>query len=254
MDVSGLFKALALGEEKELEWKSARGGVPANMWETYSAMANTDGGCVVLGVESDGSISGLPQPSRAKKAVWDALNDRGKVSVNLLSNEDVQTVPVGDKLVLVVRVPRADRRRRPVYVGQNPLTGTYRRNYEGDYHCTPDEVGRMLADQAEEPADSRILEHFGPEDLDEASLQQYRQRFSARAPTHPWLSKDQKGFLSKLGAWRKDRATRREGLTVAGLLMSARMRPSETRQPSRSTTSTTGKSSRSTRAFAGPTA
>src|ERR1035438_5387732 len=30
-------------------------------------------------------------------------------------------------------VPRANRRQRPVYVGQNPINGTYRRNYEGDY-------------------------------------------------------------------------------------------------------------------------
>lgn len=219
MDVPELLKALALGEEKDWEFKSARGGVPRSMWETYSAMANTDGGCLVLGVENDGSVSGLTNPAQVKKTVWDTLNDRGKVSVNLLSDEDVQTVPVGGKTALVVRVPRASRRQRPVYVGQNPLAGTYRRNYEGDYHCTPDEVGRMLADQAEEPADSRILEHFGLDDLDEPSVQQYRQRFSARAPTHPWLSKDQAGFLAKLGAWRKDRATGQEGLTVAGLLM-----------------------------------
>lgn len=219
MDVSELLKALPLGEEKDWEFKSARGGVPRSMWETYSAMANTDGGCIVLGVENDGSVSGLANPAQTKKTFWDTLNDRGKVSVNLLSDEDAQAVSVGGKSVLMVRVPRADRRKRPVYVGLNPLTGTYRRNYEGDYHCTPDEVGRMLADQAEEPADSRILEHFGLDDLDEASLQQYRQRFSARAPTHAWLSTDPKVFLAKLGAWRKDRATKQEGLTVAGLLM-----------------------------------
>src|SRR5262249_39836125 len=41
----------------------------------------------------------------------------------------------------------------------------------------------------------------------------------ARAPQHPWLAKDQKEFLEKLGAWRTDRSTGEEGLTVAGLLM-----------------------------------
>lgn len=219
MDVSELLKVFPLGEEKDWEFKSAKGGVPRSMWESYSAMANTDGGGIVLGVENDGSVGGLPSPSKAKKTVWDNLNNSGIVSVNLLLEEDVQVVPIEGKSILVVRVPRAKRRQRPVYVGLNPLTGTYRRNYEGDYHCTPDEVGRMLADRAEEPADSRILEHFGLDDLDEPSIQQYRQRFSARDPAHPWLSKDQKGFLAKLGAWRKDRITKLEGLTVAGLLM-----------------------------------
>jgi len=118
-----------------------------------------------------------------------------------------------------MEIPRANRRQRPVYVGQNPIKGTYRRNFEGDYLCDPEEVGRMLADQAEEPADCRILEHFEIDDIDPPSLQQYRQRFSARASDHPWLSLDHRAFLTKLGGWRKDRATRQEGLTVAGLLM-----------------------------------
>ena len=219
MDARTLLSSLTLGEETDLEFKSAKGGVPGSMWSTYSGMANTDGGCIVLGVENDGTISGLPDPAKARKTVWDSLNNRGQVSVNLLSNDQVRVVTVGEKSVLVMEVPRANRRQRPVYVGQNPITGTYRRNFEGDYLSNPDEVGRMLADQAEEPADSRILEHFGIDDIDPPSLQQYRQRFSARASDHPWLSLDHRGFLTKLGGWRKDRATRQEGLTVAGLLM-----------------------------------
>ncbi|MCI8597346.1 MAG: hypothetical protein HFJ10_02725 [Lachnospiraceae bacterium] len=38
--------------------------------------------------------------------------------------------------------------------------GTYRRNWEGDYHCTPTEVKAMLRDQIEDTMD--ILE-IGPE-------------------------------------------------------------------------------------------
>ena len=219
MNADTLLSSLSVGEETDLELKSARDGVPGSMWETYSSMANTDGGCILLGVENNGTISGLPDPAKARKTVWDLLDNRGQVSVNLLSNDQVRVVPVGEKSVLVMEIPRANRRQRPVYVGQNPITGTYRRNYEGDYLCNPDEVGRMLADQSEEPADSRILEHFSIDDIDPTSLQQYRQRFSARAPDHPWLSLDHRGFLAKLGGWRKDRGTRQEGLTVAGLLM-----------------------------------
>jgi len=64
-----------------------------------------------------------------------------------------------------------------------------------------------------------VLEHFGLPDLDQRSLQQYRQRFASRAPQHPWLKESEQGFLERLGGWQLDRATGKSGLTVAGLLM-----------------------------------
>jgi len=214
-----LLTALKMGEEKDWEFKSAKGGIPGSLWETYSALANTDGGCIVLGVEKDCNVSGLSDVPKIKKNFWDLVNNKGKISLNLLSDENVTEIDVEKKSVLVINVPRANRRQRPVYIGQNPITGTYRRNFEGDYHCSADEVGRMLADQSEEPADCRILDHFSLADLDKASVTQYRQRFAAISPDHPWLVKDTKGLMEKLGGWRRDRITGQEGLTVAGLLM-----------------------------------
>lgn len=222
MNALEILAAVSAGESLDWEFKSAKGGFPASVWATYSAMANTDGGTIVLGVgEAEGTffVEGLKNPSQLLKTCWDTVNNRGKVSVNLLAGDAARTVVIGGKQVLVIQVPRAARRQRPVFVGQNPLEGTYRRNYEGDYQCRPDEVGRMLADQSPEPADARILPHFGIADLDDVSLKQYRNRFSARNPNHAWLNEDLPGFLQKLGGWSKNRATGEEGLTVAGLLM-----------------------------------
>ena len=78
-----------IGETTDWEFKSARGGFPGSFWETYSAMANAEGGVVVLGVsERDDAahLDGLTmeQINRYQKILWDGINNRGQVSVNIL--------------------------------------------------------------------------------------------------------------------------------------------------------------------------
>lgn len=213
---------LPTAEGTDTEFKSARGGLPGSFWETYSALANTQGGTIVLGVaERGGQLAweGVPDAAQLRTVLWNQLNDRQKVSRNLLSDGDVRTVAQEGRQYVVVQVPRASRRDRPVYVGTNPLAGTYRRAEEGDYRCSEDEVRRMLADQADAPADAQIVEHFGVRDFDAETVKQYRNRFASRDPDHPWLSEDHAGLLGKLGALQRDRATGLDGATVGGLLM-----------------------------------
>lgn len=212
-------------ESSDTEFKAARGGLPGSFWETYSAMANTQGGTIVLGIaERNGQLAwdGVPDAAQLRTVLWNQLNDRNKVSRNLLCEQDVQTLSESGKDFVVVQVPRATRRDRPVYIGPNPLTGTWRRAEDGDYRCAEDEVRRMLADQSDVPADAQIVEHFGIADFDSETIKQYRNRFASRDPDHPWLSEDDAGLLFKLGALRHDRVTKAEGATVAGLLMFGR--------------------------------
>lgn len=222
VNTQNLLDALAAGEAADWEFKSARGGIPGSLWETYGAMANTVGGVIVLGVEDDGRVTGLPDAGKARKEAWDNLNNRNKVSVNLLHEADVAVRELQGKPVLVIQVPQTERRQRPVFVGQNPMTGTFRRNYEGDYRCREDEVRRMFSDSSDEPFDARILDGFSQQDLDAESISQFRNRFASRVAAHPWLKLDDAEFLDKLGAIGHDRPGGKKGLTAAGLLMFGR--------------------------------
>ena len=58
MDIEQIPTILQLREDKECEFKSAKGGMPRSLWETYSAMANTEGGYIILGVkETDDAVN-----------------------------------------------------------------------------------------------------------------------------------------------------------------------------------------------------
>ena len=210
-------------EAKQASGRDGQGELPKSFFESYSAMANTYGGVIFLGIEEKPkgkfSLTGIAAPDRVLTSLWNGLNNRQRISINLLTDHMVEVVEVQDKQVIRIVVPRGKRSQRPVYVGQNPLTGTYRRNYEGDYLCDEETVKRMLAEQVEEVRDARLLENYGFGDIDLNTLKAYRNQFKATKPDHPWLDQDDKEFLQSIGGWLRDRQTQKEGLTVAGLLM-----------------------------------
>lgn len=176
--LDSILEAARVGETTDWEFKSARGGFPGSFWETYSAMANSEGGVIILGArEKDGVVhlDGLTpeQAANHQKNLWDNVHNRNTVSANLLTMQDVTIVELDGPVLLAIHVPRATRTQRPVYLGHNPLGHTYRRHHEGDYRCTDAEVRRMLADADETPPDHRVLQGFGIDDLDRSSLFQF---------------------------------------------------------------------------------
>ncbi len=212
-------------EGYELEYKSAKNGFPKDFWKTFSAFANSMGGHVVLGVkETNGQvqIEGFDDEiiSKYKKHFWDNANNPNSINVSLLQEDDIKIIEFDEKKLLVFKIPAAPRTIKPIHLTKNPFESTYKRNHEGDYRCTNEEVRRKLADADNKlHQDSRILLGYSLKDLDEESLRKYRRLFSNSKPTHPWLTLSDQDFLEKLGGFRKDRVTRMEGLTIAGLLM-----------------------------------
>ena len=82
-------------EDYSLEVKKADGGLPITLWETYSSFANSNGGVIILGVgeRQDGSwyTAGLQNAEKIKKNFWNTIHDTKKVSINLLSDKDVDS-------------------------------------------------------------------------------------------------------------------------------------------------------------------
>lgn len=207
-----------------LEVKSARGGLPNSLWESYSAFANSEGGVIVLGVKEnskDGSlyVEGLDDVHKLLKDFWNMVNNRQKVSCNILTDSMAVPDRIEGKDVIVIRVPRAERTSRPVYVGSDPRTGTYRRNFEGDYHCSIDEVSLMIRDSALVTDDNKLLTDLDVSVFCPDTVKSYRNIFQLIRQNHLWNKEDDAMFLRRIGAVREDKDTGKFHPTVAGLLM-----------------------------------
>ena len=214
-------------ENNRIEAKKAQGGLPHSIWETYSAFANSFGGILLLGVIEGAdkrfvSVP-LPSPERLVSEFWEMINDRTKVSANILSEQDVQIVESGGNRIVVIQIPRAGRHERPVYIGTDPFSGSYFRDGEGDYRCSPDEVRSMLRDRTDEPQDAMVLEEFSTDCLDPGCISRYRVRLSDLHPRPAWQRSISCHFLPCVGAVARGEDGQYHP-TAAGLLMFGKSR------------------------------
>ena len=218
---------LKYGERITLECKDSRSEISKSVWETYSSFANTCGGVILLGVEEHMSevniekrftFTDIKNPEIRIKEFWDTINS-SKVSVNILLDDNVGYCDVDGHTVIWIEVPQADYKYKPVYINENPMKGSFKRNHEGDYHCTEEEVKAMLRDASDSGIDGGLLDGFSMEDIDLNTLKAYRIEYEHHNPDHVWNAVDNKEFLRNLGGYTIDRTTKREGLTTAGLLM-----------------------------------
>ena len=227
MDVTDIKVLLKVGERISFECKKAENNIPKSVWETYSSFANTIGGIIVLGITENikfvgeanhFEITGVNHPQKLRKEFFDTLNSN-KVNRNILTDTDVEIIDYEGVSLMCITVPQADYRQRPIYINGNMMNGAFKRNYEGDYHCTEEDVKAMIRDANDSGNDGLLIEHYNIDDIDSATLSAYRNRFRTANPDHIWNDYADKEFLLNIGAYTKDRNTGREGLTMAGLLL-----------------------------------
>lgn len=191
-------------EDNRREVKKSKDGLPSSLWDTYSAFANCYGGIIILGVKEnkDGSwrTTGLKTAAKLQKEFWDIINNPKKVSINLLREDDVETYDYNGDVIMTIHVPAARWEQKPVYVNDDMFGGTYRRNYEGDYHCSRIQVKTMLRDQADDTIDMSILDHIGLDVFNMDSVRGYRNSFASLKDGHPFVRLDDNEFLRSIGA------------------------------------------------------
>lgn len=181
------------------EAKSAKKGIPPDFWESYSAFANTFGGTVILGISEmdDRSlyVTGVEDPDKTVTTLFSNLNNPRFTNCNLLMDRDVEVKELCGKPVIVIRIPPAERSKRPIYIRNNINSGTFKRNNEGDYHCTMDEIREMIRDSKDSDTDSEPLMNMTEDCFDIETVDRYLTELNAHRPNHPWTRMSREEFL-----------------------------------------------------------
>ena len=178
-------------------------------------------GIIILGIKENKendicTIEGVEKLNNILKDFWNTINNKEKVSCNILNDDNINILEIENKKLIIIKVPKSNRRNKPIYINNNPIVGTYKRFHEGDFKCAEYEVKAMLSESNEQTKDQMILEEYNISNINKETLKDYRIRFKLhKGETHEWNKLNDEEFLFRLNAI--DRKTKK--LTLAGLLM-----------------------------------
>ncbi len=114
--------------------------------------------------------TGISDAPKLRIDLWNRLNNKEKVSINLLRDEDVNIIEIEGKEIIAVHVPQARYNARPVFINGNWMN-------EGDYHVSDLELKMILRDANDTGNDGMRLPKYGMKHIDEKTLNGYRQMF-----------------------------------------------------------------------------
>ena len=178
-------------------------------------------GLIILGIKENKkddvcTLEGIDNLNNILKDFWNTINNKEKVSCNILTDDNINVLEIENKKIIIIEVPKANRRNKPIYINNNPIIGTYKRFHEGDFKCAEYEVKAMISESNEKTKDQIILEEYNISNINKDTLKDYRIRFKIhKGETHEWNKLSDEEFLYRLNAL--DRKTKK--LTLAGLLM-----------------------------------
>ena len=141
-------------------------------------------------------ISGVVNPQKQIKELFNNMNNPREISRNVLSNDDVYSVQIQDKSIIVIHVAPENYKNKPIYLKDNP-NKTYIRQGEGDYLATEEIIQSMTRDASRDSYDNKLLDGYTIDDLDSLSIQKYKDILMRNNPDHPFNNLTTIDFLKK---------------------------------------------------------
>ena len=202
------------GEKINVEFKAAQGGMPKSVYETVCSFLNTKGGEIILGVDDNRNIIGIP-PEKIdsfKKDFASEINNPQKIFPTAYLN--IEEYTIDNKKILYINIPEGSQ----VYTCDGKY---YLRNYEGDYNITNNQnlISDLFIRKSTTYSENKLFPYMTINDLDEDVINKVRQMAVNRTKNHPWKSMTNLDLLKSASLYIKDFTTQQEGFTLACALL-----------------------------------
>jgi ATP-dependent DNA helicase recG len=214
LDEKEILNILSKGENHTTEFKKSQTSITKDVYESVCAFSNRDGGNIFLGVKDNGEILGI-EPNcveQIKKDFVTAINNSNKMYPPLfLSPKEYK---IEGKIILHIYVP--------VGTQVSRCAGRiYDRNNESDIDITNNEelVYKLYARKQDTYFVNRVFPEWGLDVLRTDLIDKARKMTRVRSDNHPWQSMDDEELLRSAGLILMDRESRKEGITLAAILL-----------------------------------
>ena len=214
MKVDQLQHIIRQGEGISVEFKTSKTRLNKNAFETVCAFLNRQGGHLLLGVEDDGTVTGVDED--AVQGILDSMvtnaNNPQKLSPPYYLSPEV--VELEGKNVIVVYVPESSQ-------VHNTVGKIFDRNEDGDFDITnqPEQVTQLYLRKQSSYTENKVYPYVTPDDFKASLFDRVRKLARSQRPDHPWLEMDNEELLKSAGLHKKDMHTGETGYTLAAVLL-----------------------------------
>ena len=214
MTIDEIKKLIQNGEKIDVEFKESRNALTKDVFDTVCSFNNRNGGHILLGVNDKRDIVGVSEDKVDKviKEFTTSINNSQKMYPPLYLLPEV--FEIDGKKVIYIRVPEG-------YQVCRHNGRIWDRSYEGDINITDhaELVYKLYARKQGSYFVNKVYPNLDIEFLDTDVIDKAKRMAVARNKNHVWENMSYEELLRSANLILTDPETKREGITLAAILL-----------------------------------
>ena len=214
MMVDEIKELIQNGEKIDVEFKESKHALTKDVFDTVCSFNNRNGGHILLGVNDQREIIGVIK-NKVDKVIKDfttSINNPQKMYPPLYLTPEV--FDIDGKIVIYIRVPEG-------YQVCRHNGRIWDRSYEGDVNITDraELVYKMYGRKQGSYFVNKVYPNLDMDFLDASIIDKAKKMAIARNKNHVWEKMDHEEILRSANLILTDPETKREGITLAAILL-----------------------------------